>query len=386
MNGKIFGLSPIRLDPDSGLRRESPRAPEFRQPDFDERFDSETLFYDVFRHPDRSTIMMIGPSLYNLASLFDDIEIRALPSGSVCRFRRYDLDRLTRVEVDAPAGTSEIVLRAGKNELHGKVSPPETADYRSLRVLYAISKNNDITWICDWARFNRDVHGAQALLIYDNQSTDYQVDELLHKLGQIGGLAFVGVVPLPFRFGPPGLGLRKSWDSNFLQIGSLELARWRFLLDAKSFLNTDIDELVLGRGGASVFDAAERSGIVRFYGRWVPNIRDDTVDPAGRNVPAARQFLPRRDSAREPLAFAARLLPAEMGRCATACAGEGAHDSSSHQELVAKSAVESEFFVSPLPRPEHRLEVRPRPARGLRSAASQPRWRDERGLRARSLE
>jgi hypothetical protein len=290
MNRKIFDLSPIRLDPSSGLRRESPRAPEFRQPDFDERFDSETLFYDVFRHPDRSTIMMIGPSLYNLASLFDDIEIRALPSGSICRFRRYDLDRLTRVDVDAPAGTSEIVLHAGKYELHGKVSPPETATYESLRVLYAISKNNDITWICDWARFNRDVHGAQALLIYDNQSTDYQVDELLHQLGKVGGLAFVGVVPLPFRFGPPGLGLRKNWDSNFLQIGSLELARWRFLLDAKSFLNTDIDELVIGRGGASVFDAAERSGLVRFYGRWVPNIRDDTVDPAGRNVPRHANF------------------------------------------------------------------------------------------------
>ena len=275
---KIFAISPIVLDPALGLRRQSPRPESLRQPDFDDRFDFNTLFYDVFRHPDNNKVLMIGPALYNLADLFEGITIIAKPSGASCTFRRFDMDRLTRVEVDAPAGTSEVVLKTNAGEFPAAVSPPETGKYKSLRVLCTISKNNDLTWICDWARYNRDVHGAQAVLLYDNASTHYDLNELVGRLSSIGGLAFVGVVPFPFRFGPPGLGLRKSWDSNFLQIGSLEHARWRFLLDARSFLNTDVDELVVSRNGKSVFEAAERHGVARFYGAWMPNIRASVLD------------------------------------------------------------------------------------------------------------
>src|SRR5882724_1526438 len=213
MHSRIFSISPIILDPTMRLRRQSPRPHALRQADFDDRFDFDTLFYDVFRHPDNNRVLMIGPALYNLASLFRGITIVARPSNTNCAFRRFDMDRLTRVEIDAPAG-----------EFLATVSAPETANYKSLRVLCTISKNNDLAWICDWARYNRDVHGAQAILLYDNTSAHYDLNELISRLGDVGGLAFVGVVPFPFRFGPPGLGLRNSWDSNFLQIGSLEHA------------------------------------------------------------------------------------------------------------------------------------------------------------------
>ena len=282
MRSKIFTISPIILDPSLGLRRQSPRPHALRQADFDDRFDFDTLFYDVFRHPDSNMVLLIGPALNNLAGLFEKITIVAKPSGASCAFRRIDLDRLTRVEIDAPVGTSEVVLKTHAGEFCAKVSQPETANYRALRVLCTISKNNDITWICDWARYNRDVHGAQAVLLYDNASTTYDMSELVGRLSEVEGLAFVGVVPFPFRFGPPGLGLRRSWDSNFLQIGSLEHARWRFLLDARSFLNTDVDELVVSRHGESVFEAAERHGVARFYGAWIPNIR---IDGAGETRP-----------------------------------------------------------------------------------------------------
>jgi hypothetical protein len=286
----IFEVSPVILPKDSHLRRESPRAPSLRQPDFDERFDSDTLFYDVFRQPETSKILMIGPSLYNLSRLLEDMQIIALPSREACTFERQDFDRLTRIAVDAPAGTSELVLRCSHGEFKARVLNAETEHYKSLRVLYAISKNNELDWICDWARFNRDVHGAQAILIFDNQSTAYDVDELRSRLSVLRGLKFVGVVPLPFRFGPPGFGLRGSWDSNFLQIGSFEIARWRFLQDAKSFLNTDVDELVVSRHGKSIFEAAERRGVSRFYGLWVPNIMPDSDRQRAGGVITHRDF------------------------------------------------------------------------------------------------
>ena len=44
-----------------------------------------------------------------------------------------------------------------------------------------------------------------------------------------------------------------------------------FLQQARSAMSTDIDELVVAKDGASVFEAAERSrlGIVRYEGYWV---------------------------------------------------------------------------------------------------------------------
>jgi hypothetical protein len=286
----IFHVSPVILPENFGLRRESPRALSLRQPDFDEKFDTDTLFYDVFRHPNNSKILMVGPSLYNLSSLFEDMRITALPSGEVCTFERQDFDRLTRITVDAPAGTSELVLRCSQSEFNARVLEAETQHYKSLRVLYAISKNNELDWICDWARFNRDVHGAEAVLLFDNESTAYDVEELRARLTALRGIKFVGIVPLPFRFGPPGIGLRGSWDSNFLQIGSFEIARWRFLHDARSFLNTDVDELVVSRRGRSIFEAAERGGIARFYGIWVPNIPPANEQHDARDVIRHKDF------------------------------------------------------------------------------------------------
>jgi hypothetical protein len=284
-NNRIFSISPIKLDPGCGFKRESPRPLRLRQPDFDERFDSDTLFYDVFRMSGSDKIFMVGPALYNLATLVDRMQVIAKPSNEVCRFRRFDMDRMTRVVVDAPPNTLELALRASFGEIVVSVSGSEAESYKGLRVLCTISKNNHIDWICDWARFNRDIHGAQAILLYDNDSSAYSLNELSDRIGAVGGLSFVGLVPFPFRFGPPGHGLRKHWDSNFLQISSLEHARWRFLSEARSFLNSDVDELVLSAKGDSLFEAAEKKGLIRFFGSWVPNLdRDIGAGAADRGV------------------------------------------------------------------------------------------------------
>jgi hypothetical protein len=62
------------------------------------------------------------------------------------------------------------------------------------------------------------------------------------------------------------------------------------LYDAKSFLNTDIDELVVSRRGKSIFEAAERRGIARFYGTWVPNIAPDDEQQKASGVIRHRDF------------------------------------------------------------------------------------------------
>jgi len=153
-----------------------------------------------------------------------------------------------------------------------------------------MSKDNPIEWILDWVRFNRDVHGADAVLIYDNGSTAYNSATLSAALQSIAGIAASVVVEWPYRYGPQGTR-QDHWDSDFCQLGAWEHARWCFLQQARSAMNSDIDELVLSRGGRSVFEAAERSpfGFIRYKGRWIIGVERHDKD-IGERLPRHRDF------------------------------------------------------------------------------------------------
>jgi hypothetical protein len=147
-------------------------------------------------------------------------------------------------------------------------------------------------------RFHRDLHSADAVLLYDNGSTRYTVASLLNGMKQVSGFRAISVVEWPYKYGPQGIG-RGTWDSAFCQDGALEDARWRFLGDAYAVLSCDIDELVLSDAG-SVFDraAAAREGCVRFSGRWVnaqaPPLqsRKDAEQTVPRHRESTDQLLP----------------------------------------------------------------------------------------------
>jgi hypothetical protein len=65
----------------------------------------------------------------------------------------------------------------------------------------------------------------------------------------------------------------------------IEHARWFFLQRARSVLNGDIDELVAGGGGRSIFEAAERSltGLKRYFGVWVYGVEGAPQTPSALN-------------------------------------------------------------------------------------------------------
>ncbi len=156
------------------------------------------------------------------------------------------------------------------------------------RVLLTLSKDNDIRWIIDWARFHRDLHGADALLFYDNASSRYDADELRRRLGEALPGMVIEVIDWPYIYGPqagPGWavnGVEPDWDSDYCQVGVLQHARFRFLRDAKSVMHNDVDELVIGNKGRGVFEATEKSrtGLVKFDGRWISVVGEQPVDPA----------------------------------------------------------------------------------------------------------
>jgi hypothetical protein len=267
----ILSPDPVLLPQFSRFRRESTRPAALREEKFEEQFDATTLFFDAVRSEDSDRIILLGPPLFNLAPAFANMRIVALPSRVGCSFELRHLDRHMQVWLNAPRGTERLRFSGNLGEFEVAVAEPAPSPFRGRRVIFTLSKDNELEWIRDWVRFNRDVHGADAVLIYDNESSRYTTGELLDAVRSLAGIGEAAVVHWPFRYGPQGTLARGLWDSDFCQIGAWEHARRRFLANARSVMNSDIDELVLCTDGSSVFEKTERSpfGITRYSGRWV---------------------------------------------------------------------------------------------------------------------
>ena len=268
-------------------RREPTRAVEFRKDNFDQQFDATTLFYDAVDLGNGEAVLL-APPFFNLAG---DVAATTFQSGGrrcPAEIRNYDRhvqiwlkDVRGEVRANGPLGDFAIPLSQHDHDL-----------FRGRRVIFTMSKDNPIEWILDWVRFNRDVHGADAVLIYDNGSTTYDGATLSAALKSVAGIACSVVVEWPYRYGPQGFNMRDHWDSDFCQLGAWEHARWRFLQEARSAMNSDIDELVLAKDGRSVFEAAERSwtGLVRYRGRWIIGVDRRPGEVVADGLPRHRDF------------------------------------------------------------------------------------------------
>ncbi len=277
--------SPVMLSAFSDARREPTRPAEHRDADFDAKYDADTLFYDAFPDSDRR-IVLVGPPFLNLKPALERMTLTARPSGAACSFQIRELDRHGQIHVSAPDGTTSLTLSAAFGTTEIPINPSEVDLFAGRRVMFTQSKNNHLGWIQDWVRFSRDVHGADAVLIYDNGSTAYSVADLAEALGALDGIAVARVVSWPYKFGPQGFDAKRFWDSDYGQHGVWEHGRRRFLTAAASVQCSDVDELILSRDGSSIFEAAEnqRFGVCRYYGRWVMGIegREPAPDKADK--------------------------------------------------------------------------------------------------------
>lgn len=281
----IIRPSPTLLTAFSGARRLTVRPVEARDSDFDAKFDADSLFYDAFIGI-RGRIVLVGPPFLNLRSDLAAATIEARPSGRACPFELREMDRHGQIHVVAPDGTDALVITSPLGRVEVLVQPSEVDVFAGRRVIFTQSRNNDLVWIQDWVRYARDIHGADAVLLYDNASTRYTPEDIADALDAVSGIAAIRIVDWPFKYGPQGLDARRFWDSDFCQHGAWEHARRRFLEAARSVQNADVDELVVSADGDSVFAAAEADpfGIVRYRGRWIVG----TGDPAAPLAPQLR--------------------------------------------------------------------------------------------------
>ncbi len=267
-------LSTLRLSA-FGLRRDPPRRPADRSADYEALFDYDTLFYDLFRSPDGAAIVGLGPPLLNCEAPMMQAVFRSTASDRPLAWR-YEPPRTHfqpscrfRIEARDLPPEAPLVMEFAGRRVEVPVRPSGVADFAGRRVLVTLSRDNPLDWIRDWVSFNVRVHGADAVLFYDNGSTAYEPGALTRLFEAIPGLVRARVVGWPFPFGP-GTGPRNIQDSFYCQPGALNHARWRYCAAARGVLNSDIDELVAIGGGASLFDRLERSGkaALVFPGLW----------------------------------------------------------------------------------------------------------------------
>ena len=273
MTGAIR-LSSVKLDPAAALHRHPPRPEHLQNSRYAEQFDWDTLFYDVYRAG--SHVVFQGPPLLNL---FDSLR-QSQPfrrTFGFPRFRARHIDRKKRGEIWLKSAADRIAIDGPIGQYDLQVQPDMAGLFAGRRVVTTLSKDNDLRWIADWVRYYRRIHGADGVLVYDNSSSAYSLVQLQAAMDAEIGDGVALAVSWPFPYGPQG-GMagavhnkETDWDSDFCQTGSLQHARFRFLRNARSVLNVDVDELVLSSLNRSIFAATEesRSGFIKFPGAWI---------------------------------------------------------------------------------------------------------------------
>ena len=283
-------LATIVLPEELGLRRDHIMPSDERGPEFDDRYDFRTLIYDALHLPRARRLALIAPKLLNLESVIRTADIRLdgrpVRPTRILRRRRYDV-----VMLRAATPPAELALAFGGWSAALRLPAAETACFAGRNCLMTVSQDNSLRWIRDWVRYHVAEHGVDAVLFYDNASRAYEPDELLATLAGVAGLAAVRVVSVPLPYGAfPLRGSRSR--ALFLQTALWNIARLRFLRDARAVLPVDVDELVTRSGDRSVFDAAvqSRGGYVKFRGKWRTHRLGPDQEPLHRD----HAFLPER--------------------------------------------------------------------------------------------
>ncbi|WP_425038948.1 hypothetical protein [Primorskyibacter sp. S187A] len=257
-----MNFSSLTLPP--SLWRESALAEKYRPEGYLDAFDHDTLWYDAIARPDG--LFLICPKLNNLLPAMRKVRFRAdgVPLGlrRIRRYKRHDV-----VELSPPVRPAQVLtvyLEGWRGESAVSAAQPER--FAGKNTMFYVSQNNDLSWLVDHALFHKRLHGAEALIVMDNDSTAYGVDDIEAALAPTG--LDLLVLPAPFRYGPVGLPPFRRLEK-FMQTALFNVLRLRYLSQARAILSVDVDELVL-TDGPSIFDAVQESrlGFIQIAGQW----------------------------------------------------------------------------------------------------------------------
>lgn len=300
---KVVQPTGMTLPAGGVLRREPPRKPEDRQPDYLEKFDSRTLFYDAFRQGD--DVWLSGPPMHNLRTELEKADWRVDGGDVTGRLSLSDWGRTQRSRiVGAPPGR-HLSLDVGGTKFSTVIAPDDSDLFAGQRTIITKSKDNDLVWIRDFLQYYHIVHGVTGVVFYDNNSTRYSPQDVADVIASVDGISTAVVVDWRFPWGP-NAGPNNVWDSDYCQYSLLEHGRFRYLTRAAGVINADIDELVLTNDARPVFDHVAESevGAVTYEGYWIAKATPEPLNPLRQ-----RRFVDYRHRARGTTTVKWTVLP-----------------------------------------------------------------------------
>lgn len=292
------------LAADRPLKRDirSPERP--RPPEFLARYEAKALVYDCFWHADGRRILLVGPPPMNLKGVLKAARYVALPSGTPLNFAYHpSLSTMITELTGAPVGTTAVRMTVDDQVFELVVQPNHADRFAGSRMLFAMSRNNDLAWIREWATWHARLHGTNAIVFFDNGSTQYQPGEIEEALLGIDQLDHVTVHSMPYAFGmtDPALAVNPYW-SHFLQISSMSVVLRRYGAKAFGLLNCDPDELAATHSGRPIYDllAEARRGLVVFRGIWIEAVGEPGAPPPARHRDFVRRLTDEKAAASRP--------------------------------------------------------------------------------------
>jgi len=255
----------------AGVRREPRKPQRQRSQAFLEAFDATGLVYDCFRHADGKRVLLVCPPPVNLVADYALATYTASGTTLIPKFHTSLSVMIIELR-DVPADSDVITLTFGRETRELPIRVNRSAELEGARILFGMNKNNELAWIREWATFHQRLHGTDSVILFDNGSTAYAVEEVVETLRSVPGLAHcaVPVWPQPFGRTDPAVRLNPYW-AHFPQIASMSAVLRRYGAKAAGILNADIDELVEAPGGRSIYDVAAslKHGLAVFRGRWI---------------------------------------------------------------------------------------------------------------------
>jgi hypothetical protein len=279
----VLPVAPLVL-PDGGpVLRDHVLSARYLLPDSWPGYDRVTFAYDCVHLAAERAVVLACPPLVNLWGLVTDGALTLDGRPAILR-RRIRRRRYEELWIEAGTTTPDRVALdlPGGRRIETRPSVPDDR-FAGRRVLLTQLKDEPFDWIAEWVRLHQRHHGADAVLVFDNNSTGYTSADLDAHLGTLG-LAAHAVVPVPFPYGYIR-ARRLRAKAMFLQTCAFNIARLRFLGQAAGVLRLDIDEVAWSDRG-SVFDvaAASWSGYLSLPGTWVYLAPDPTGSGHGGTV------------------------------------------------------------------------------------------------------
>lgn len=230
-----------------------------------ENFDATTLWYDAIHS--ENILRLVCPKLRNFENEIKNgvfcINNKKVDRVKIERFRRTDI-----ISMEIPAPITSLKFSSKHIKIKSGVSRRDDNLTKDKNCAIIMNKNNNLDWIKYFVQWHIKYHNLQCLVVLDNNSSIYTNKDIEQTLKQTG-LSSLIILNLPFLFGPASLGKPYHNKELFLQSSAYNIAKFRFLKNARAVLCCDIDELVLPCK-TTVFDETimSRHGFLRFLGQY----------------------------------------------------------------------------------------------------------------------